>query len=38
MQIDETREKVDRLMNELIKNPKVLDALLEGIEKLKVEH
>lgn len=35
IQIDETREKVDRLMNELIKNPKVLDALLGGIERLK---
>lgn len=35
MEIDEMREKVDRLMNELIKNPKVLNALLEGIEKLK---
>jgi site-specific recombinase XerD/ribosomal protein L40E len=35
MEIDETRAKVDRLMNELIRNPKVLDALLESIENLK---
>jgi hypothetical protein len=35
MQINEMREKIDRLMSELIKNPKVLDALLEGIESLK---
>jgi len=35
MEIDETREKVDRLMNELIKNPNVVDALLNGIEKLR---
>lgn len=35
MQIDELRAKADRLMNELVKNPEVLDALLKGIEKLK---
>jgi len=35
VQIDETREKADRLMDELVKNPKILSALLEGIEKLK---
>lgn len=35
VQIDELREKADRLMNELIKNPEVLNALLKGIEKLK---
>ena len=35
LQIDETRAKADRLMNELVKNPEVLDSLLEGIEKLK---
>ena len=33
--IDEVRAEVDRLMNELIKNPKVLDSLLEGIERIK---
>ena len=27
--IDEVRAEVDKLMNELIKNPKVLDSLLE---------
>ncbi len=37
IEIDETREKADALMNELVKNPKVLDALLEGVEKLKNE-
>jgi len=35
IQIDSTREKADRLMNELIENPDVLDVLLEGIERLK---
>jgi len=35
MRIDEVRAKADRLMRELIKNPKVLDALLEGMEGLK---
>ena len=35
VQIDELREKADKLMNELVKNPKVLNALIEGIEKLK---
>ena len=34
-EIEEVREKADRLMTELVKNPKVLNALLEGIEKLK---
>lgn len=34
MEIEQLREKADRLMSELVKNPKVLDALLEGIEKL----
>jgi len=34
VKMDETRAKVDRLMNELVKNPKVLDALLEGIGRL----
>jgi len=33
--IDELRAKADMLMNELVKNPEVLDALLKGIEKLK---
>ena len=33
MRIDELRAKTDRLMSELIKNPKVLDVLLEAIEK-----
>lgn len=37
MEVDQLRERVDRLMNELIKNPKVLTALLEGIEKLKTD-
>lgn len=36
-QIDEYKSKAERLMNELIKNPKVLDALLEGIDRLKEE-
>ncbi len=33
--IDALRLKADKLMTELIKNPKVLNAFLEGIEKLK---
>jgi len=35
VRIDELREKADRLMKELIKNPKVLNALIEGKKKLK---
>ena len=35
--IDELRAKADMLMNELVKNPEVLNALLKGIEKLKME-
>ena len=34
-EIDELRLKAYRLMNELIRNPKVLNALVEGIGKLK---
>jgi len=37
LEIDVVREKADRLMNELVKNPTVLDSLLEGIENLKVQ-
>lgn len=37
IEIDELKAKADQLMNELIKNPKVLNALLEGIERLKEE-
>jgi len=37
IKMDEVRAKADRLMSELIKNPKVLDALLNGVEKLKEE-
>ena len=33
--IDEVGAEVDKLMNELIKNPKVLDSLLERIERIK---
>lgn len=36
VEIDEATAKADKLMNELIKNPKVLDALLESIERLKI--
>jgi site-specific recombinase XerD/ribosomal protein L40E len=35
VRIDELRAKADRLMSELVKNPEVLNALFEGIEKLK---
>jgi hypothetical protein len=35
IKIDELRIKADALMNELMKNPQVLNVLLEGIEKLK---
>ena len=35
IQLDELRAKADTLMTELVKNPKVLDTLLEGIQKLK---
>jgi len=34
MQVDELRVKLDMLMNRLIKNPDVLNALLQVIEKL----
>ena len=34
MQVDELRVKLDMLMNKLVKNPDVLSALLQGIEKL----
>jgi ribosomal protein L40E len=37
VEIDNLRFKADTLMNELIKNPKILDALLEGIERMKDE-
>lgn len=37
VEIDQLREKADTLMNELIKNPKVLDTLIESIERLKEE-
>ena len=37
VQIDDLRAKADVLMSELVKNPNVLSALLEGIEKLKSE-
>jgi len=36
IRIDELRAKADKLMAELIKNPNVLEALLEGLEKLKM--
>jgi integrase len=35
VEIDEVRAKADNLLNELVKDPKVLYSLLEGIEKLK---
>lgn len=35
IEVDETRKKADTLMNELVKNPEVLDSLMKGIEKLK---
>ncbi len=35
IEVDETRKKADTLMNELVKNPEVLDSLLKGIEKVK---
>jgi len=35
--IDDLRAKADTLMTELVKNPEVLNALLNGIEKLKNE-
>jgi len=36
MKLDGLRAKADMLLSELVKNPKVLDALLEGIERLKI--
>jgi integrase/recombinase XerD len=36
VEMDQLREKADGLMNELVKNPKILDSLLEGIEDLKL--
>lgn len=38
VEIDGLREKADMLMSELVKNPNVLNALLEGIDKLKNEN
>jgi len=35
MQIDEMRDKVDRLMTELVKQPEVLDVLIEALHKEK---
>ena len=35
IQLEELRAKADKLMSELVKNPKVLDALLEAVENLK---
>jgi ribosomal protein L40E len=35
VQLEDLRVKADMLMNELVKNPEVLNALLKGIEKLK---
>jgi len=35
VQIDEVRSKVDMLMNELVKNPDVLNALVEEVKRLK---
>lgn len=37
IQIDDLRARADMLMNELVKNPRVLNALLEGVEQLKSE-
>lgn len=34
LQVDELRTKLDKLMNELVRNPEVLEALVKGIEKL----
>lgn len=33
--IDQLREKADKLMNELVKNPKVLNVLIEVLERIK---
>jgi integrase/recombinase XerD len=38
VQVDELRVKADMLMNELVKNPEVLNALLKGIDKMRDEH
>lgn len=35
IQVDDTRKKADMLMNELVKNPEVLNHLIEAIDKLK---
>ena len=35
VEVDELRLKADKLMSELVKNPKVLNALLKGVEELK---
>jgi integrase len=37
VEVEELRSKVDQLMTELVKNPEVLEALLKGIEKIKVQ-
>ena len=33
VELDATREKVDMLMNELVRNPEVLEAMLRTLEK-----
>ena len=37
VEVEELRSKVDQLMTELVKNPEVLEALLKGIERIKVQ-
>ena len=37
MQLEDVRSRADKLITELIKNPKVMEALLETIEKIKSE-
>jgi len=37
VQVDELKLKADKLINELVKNPKVLEVLTEKIERLKEE-
>jgi hypothetical protein len=35
VQIDDLRNKADKLLTELVKNPEILEALVKGIESIK---
>jgi len=37
VEMDRLREKADKLMSELVKNPRVLDLLMKVVERIKEE-